>query len=380
MYIKQYLIDDITRQLTAAVRKIIILYGPRQVGKTTLIKQLLLEAEKQYPCLLVNGDDVYIQEILSSRSIEKLKAFIGKNKLLIIDEAQNIQGIGLNLKIIFDHLPEVQVIATGSSSFDLQNEIGEPLIGRKKIYHLYPLSQIEFSTIENGVETKAKLEERLLYGAYPEVVHLVDLHDKKAYLSDLASSYLMKDVLRIDGLRKSKKIIQILQMLAFQIGKDVSVSEIGQQVGLSKSTVEKYLDLLEQSFILYNITAFSRNLRSEIVSKSRYYFYDVGVRNAIINQFNPIAFRNDVGVLWENYLVMERLKKQEYLKIQAHNYFWRTYTQQEVDWIEEINGQLFAYEFKWKPQAGHAPSEWQKAYPNAHFSVIHNAFYLDFIT
>lgn len=271
-------------------------------------------------------------------------------------------------------------IATGSSSFDLQNEVGEPLTGRKKVYHLYPLSQIELSNIENITQTKAKLEERLIYGSYPEVIQLDDMHDKQAYLHDLITSYLLKDILKIDGIRKSKKIIQILQMLAFQIGKDVSVSEIGQQVGLNKGTVEKYLDLLEKSFILYNINAFSRNLRNEITSKSRYHFYDVGVRNALINQFNPLSFRNDVGDLWENYLVMERLKKQEYRRIQSHNYFWRTYSQQEIDWIEDINGELQAYEFKWKPQPCSVPSEWQKAYPNAKFTVIHSESYLEFIT
>lgn len=354
-----------------------VIYGPRRIGKTTLLSHLLA---RKHNYLQVNGEDIDIQHYLSSQSIPKLKSFIGEHTLLVIDEAQRIPNIGLNLKLIVDHCSGVAVIATGSSAFDLAHQLGEPLTGRKLTFKMYPLSQIELQQLENPAQTSAHLEERLIFGSYPEVILLKDTNKKKEYLRELIASYLYKDILEIDGVRKAKQITQILQLLAFQIGKEVSINELGQQVGLNKGTVERYLDLLEKCFVVVNVQGFSRNLRKEITKRSRYYFYDIGVRNAIVNQFNLLKMRNDVGELWENYIVMERLKKQEYQKIHSNNYFWRTYTQQEIDWVEERDGKLYGYEIKWQNTKVKQPPEWRSNYSNAEFAVIHQANYLDFIT
>ena len=374
-YIHQYLLDSLESFLSPG--KVTIIYGPRRIGKTTLL-QKYLEHKSHY--LFVNGEDVHVQQALSSQSIEQLKSFVGSNTLLVIDEAQKIPNIGLNLKLLVDHCKNLSVIATGSSSFDLANHVGEPLTGRKMTLRMFPLSQMELGLLEDPAQTKANLEERLIYGTYPEVILSTDRNQKMNYLHELTSSYLYNDILQIDGIRKSKKITQILQLLAFQIGNEVSISELAQQVSLNKDTVDRYLDLLEKSFVLINITGFSRNLRKEITKKSRYYFYDLGVRNALINQFNPLSLRNDVGQLWENYIVIERLKKQSYENILSNNYFWRTYTQQEIDWVEEREGQLFGYEIKWNKQKVKEPTEWKEAYSNSHFEVIHQDNYLPFIT
>lgn len=375
MYIHQYLLDILGKITTQG--KALIIYGPRQIGKTTLLHKLL---EKKQNYLLVSGEDINVQHFLSSQSIETLKSFIGDKKLLVIDEAQKVPRIGLNLKLLVDHVPEIQIIATGSSAFDLANHLGEPLTGRKLTFRMFPLSQIELGVLENPAQTRAHLEERLIYGSYPEIILSKDNQSRKDYLHELVTSYLYKDILEIEGVRKSNKISKILQLLAFQIGKEVSLSELGQQVGLNKITIDRYLDLLEKTFIIIRVPSFSRNLRKEISKGAHYYFYDVGVRNAIINQFNPLSLRNDVGELWENYILMERIKKQEYYKIYSNNYFWRTYTQQEIDWIEEREGELYGYEIKWRANKLKEPSEWRKAYPNAHFEVINQDNYLSFIT
>jgi len=375
MYIHQYLLDILLKIKDR--NKVLIIYGPRQVGKTTLLTKLL-EQKKNY--LLVDGEDIDVQYYLSSQSIATLKSFIGDHKLLAIDEAQKIPKIGLNLKLIADHCPNVKVIVTGSSAFDLAQHLGEPLTGRKISFKMFPLSQTEIGRLENLAQTRAHLESRLIYGSYPEIILAKDDNKKKIYLRELVSSYLYKDILELEGIRKSKKIIQLLQLLAFQIGKEVSLTELGQQLGLNKATVERYLDLLEKTFVLINVQGFSRNLRKEISKKSRYYFYDVGVRNAIVNQFNPISMRNDIGQIWENYVLMERLKKQEYQNIIANNYFWRTYSQQEIDWVEEREGNLYGYEIKWKPVKVKAPSDWQKTYKNSYFEIINRDNYLKFIT
>ena len=374
-YINQALLQEIEAALQP--NKVVVLYGPRRVGKTTLLQHLL----KQHPdCLYVEGEDVDVHYYLSSQSIEKLKSFIGSHTLLVIDEAQRIPNIGINLKLLIDQCPGLRIIATGSSAFDLTNNLGEPLTGRKITFRMFPLSQIELNQIENKVKTRAHLSERLIYGCYPEIILMRDNFKKQRYLRELITDYLYKDILILEGLRKSDKISKILQLLAFQIGKDVSLSEIGQQVGLNKITVEYYLDLLEKSFVLTNLRSFSRNLRKEISKKSKFYFYDVGVRNAIINQFSPITLRNDIGELWENYLVIERLKKQAYHHIESNNYFWRTYDQQEIDWIEDKEGVLCGYEFKWQASHIKPPSGWLSNYENASFTVINQDNYLDFIT
>lgn len=377
MYIHQYLLEQL--EAIQVTNKVLVIYGPRRIGKTTLLQKLL---EKKSHYLFVSGEDIDIQRYLGSQSITQLQAFLGTHTLLVIDEGQHIPNIGLNLKLIVDHCPNVQVIATGSSSFDLANHVGEPLTGRKITLRMFPLSQMELGKIENLAQTTARLEERLIYGSYPEVILMPEYTAKKEYLHELTSSYLYKDIIALDGVRKSDKIQKILQLLAFQIGKEVSLSEIGQQVGLSKNTVAHYLDLLEKTFVLIRLQGFNRNLRKEVSKQPRYYFYDLGVRNAIVNQFNALELRNDVGQLWENYIIIERLKKQAYRQIWSNNYYWRTYSQQEIDWIEEREGKLFAYEMKWQLNKNvNMPSEWKKAYlDNSEFRVIHSGDYLDFIT
>lgn len=373
-YIPQIQLNHLKSLITSG--KVIIIYGARRVGKTTLLRQYLKD-ETNY--LFVTGEDLFVREYLSSGSIEKLKGFIGTKDLLVIDEAQYIPSIGDNLKLIVDQIPHVRIIATGSSTFDLAKQVGEPLTGRQFILRMYPLSQMEIQQVEQGAETRAHLESRLVYGSYPEVVTQVSNHLRTEYLHELASSYLLKDILAFEGVQKSKKIIDLLSLLAYQIGKEVSHAELATQLSMSKTTVEKYLDLLEQVFVLVNIRGFSRNLRKEITKTSRYYFCDLGIRNTLINNFNNINIRNDLGQLWENYLVMERIKKQQYKKIWSNNFFWRTYDQKEIDWIEEREGNLFGYEFKWGTTVVKAPSLWTQTYPEAHFQCINLDNYLSFI-
>ncbi len=374
MYIPRIALS--TLKSYVAKGKVVVIYGPRRVGKTTLLKKYI-EDEKDY--LFVSGEDIYIQEFLSSQSIEKLKNFIGDKKLLVIDEAQYITNIGLNLKLIVDHLSDVKVIATGSSTFDLAKQIGEPLTGRKQVIKIYPISQIELNEIENPAEVQSHLETRLIYGSYPEVITLENDDLRKKYLHELISSYLLKDILAFEGIKNSKKIIDLLTLLAFQIGKEVSINELATKLSINKKGVEKYLDLLEQVFVLINIRGFSRNLRKEITKTSRYYFCDNGIRNALINNFNPLQRRDDIGALWENYLVMERLKKQHYKQLWCNNYFWRTYDQKELDWVEEKEGKLFGYEFKWNKKLTKPPKLWLNTYPNASFECINQNNYLKFI-
>ncbi|MBU1167086.1 ATP-binding protein [Patescibacteria group bacterium] len=377
MYIQQEQLKNLGRLVRPG--KVVVVYGPRRCGKTTLLKQYLKGVTKNY--LFVTGEDIVVRKKLSSQSIEKLRNFVGKNKLLVIDEAQKIKNIGLNLKLIVDHLEGVEVIATGSSSFDLANNVGEPLTGRKFTLRMFPLSQIEISGVEQLHETVANLESRLIFGSYPEVVITRDNAERKEYLKEVVSSYLYKDILELDGLRRPEKLVRLLQLLAFQIGKEVSHSELGTQLGMSKNTVERYLDLLEKSFVVYRLNGFSRNLRKEISKNSRYYFYDCGIRNALINNFNQIDLRDDIGMLWENYLITERIKKQEYQSLSANNFFWRTYSQEEIDFVEEKGGELFGYEMKWSPRKkDKAPSDWVKAYAKAKYKVISRENYIDFIT
>lgn len=329
--------------------------------------------------LLVNGDDIVVRQYLESQSIQKLKDFIGHHSLVVVDEAQYVEKIGLNLKLIVDHIPNIKIIATGSSSFDLSRDIGQPLTGRKHVLRLFPLAQMEISQVEKRHETAANLEARLLYGAYPEVVTLAGNTQRQEYLRELVSSYLMKDILALENVRHSDKLVQLLQLLAFQIGKEASLNELGTQLGMSKNTVERYLDLLEKVFVIYPLIGFRRNLRKEISKNRRYFFYDTGIRNALIGNFNPLALRNDVGQLWENYVVTERMKRQEYLREFTNFYFWRTYDQKEIDLIEERDGKLFGYEIKWQKQGVNPPKEWQTAYPEARFQTIHRENYLEFI-
>ncbi len=375
IYIPQRQLDNLSRLISP--NKTIVIYGPRQCGKTTLLNKFLERVSEKY--LFVNGEDITVQNYLSSQSVTKLRDFIGKSRLLVIDEAQMIHNIGLNLKLIVDHIEDIKVIATGSSSFDLARDIGEPLTGRKFVLRLFPLAQMEISGIEERFETEANLETRLIYGSYPEIVVTIDNKQRELYLKEIVSSYLYKDILALEGIRHSSKLVGLLRLLAFQIGKEVSYNELGTQLGMSKNTVEKYLDLLEKVFVVYKLSGFSRNLRKEVRKNHRYFFYDNGIRNTIIGNLNPLDMRDDVGLLWENYIIMERVKKQEYSQILANNYFWRTYDRKEIDLVEEREGMLYGYEIKWKRARVRPPKDWLATYKNARHEIITRENYLDFI-
>jgi hypothetical protein len=359
--------------------KVLLLLGARRVGKTELIKKYLENIPKE-DYLHLNGEDVQDANLLQERSVSNYKRVLSNIKLLVIDEAQHISEIGLILKLIVDSIEGIKVIATGSSVFDLSNTLGEPLVGRKNTLYLFPLAQMEFSTKENYKQTKENLEKRLLFGGYPELEQYEDWEEKSEYLFEIINSYLLKDILVFDGIKNSDKIFALLRLIAFQVGKEVSLQELGSQLQISKNTVEKYLDLLSKVFIIFKIEGFSRNLRKEITKSSRWYFYDNGIRNGIINNFNRLENRTDVGDLWENYLASERIKKQNYQKNKTTNYFWRTYDQQKLDWLEEKAETLAGFEFKWNERRkSKIPTAFAKAYPEATFEVINKQNYLDFI-
>lgn len=372
---------DIFPKITQVLepKKVVLLYGPRRVGKTTLLNKIAQSEKKGVQ--LIDGEDRGVQEILSSGRIQTLKEFIGHNKLLLLDEAQKIPDIGTNLKLLVDHFPDLQILASGSASFSLAQKVGEPLTGRKKTFHLYPLSLKELLK-HYGMENRETLTKNnlMIYGGYPETFHLNN-EEKASYLKELIQSSLFRDILEMENIRNPKKLQDLLILLAFQIGKEVSLNELGNQLDLHKDTVFRYLDLLEKSFVIINIRGFSRNLRKEVTKNSRYYFYDNGIRNALINNFNSLSLREDTGALWENFIVTERLKKQTYEGINSNNYFWRTYDQQEIDWVEEREGKLFGYEIKWAQpkKSPKVPSAWKQAYPQAAFSLIHSGNYIDFI-
>jgi len=358
--------------------KVVIIFGARRVGKTELIKRVAEKINEDY--LLLNGEDVEHVSALEQRSSSNYNRLLGGRKLLIIDEAQAIPEIGLKLKLMVDSIAGLKIIATGSSSFDLNNQIGEPLVGRKIEFSLFPLAQLEFSKEEDYLETKANLEDRLIFGGYPELTHLPDKNKKIEYLKDQINSYLLKDIIAFEGIKKRDKIIQLLKIIAFRNGSEISIEGIGNQLQMSKNTVDRYLDLLSKVFIVHKVTGFSRNLDNEITKKSKWYFYDNGIRNAIISNFNPLNLRDDIGQLWENYLISERLKYQSYKRLHINNYFWRTHTQKEIDWVEERETKLMAYEFKWNQHTkAKPPAIWEKAYPNAIFDVLTPANYLNFI-
>ncbi len=358
--------------------KVVIIFGARRVGKTELIKRVAEKINEDY--LLLNGEDVEHVSALEQRSSSNYNRLLGGRKLLIIDEAQAIPEIGLKLKLMVDSIAGLKIIATGSSSFDLNNQIGEPLVGRKIEFSLFPLAQLEFSKEEDYLETKANLEDRLIFGGYPELTHLPDKNKKIEYLKDQINSYLLKDIIAFEGIKKRDKIIQLLKIIAFRTGSEISIEGIGNQLQMSKNTVDRYLDLLSKVFIVHKVTGFSRNLDNEITKKSKWYFYDNGIRNAIISNFNPLNLRDDIGQLWENYLISERLKYQSYKRLHINNYFWRTHTQKEIDWVEERETKLMAYEFKWNQHTkAKPPAIWEKAYPNAIFDVLTPANYLNFI-
>ena len=376
-YVPQTLLPRLERLATPG--KVVVVYGPRRVGKTTLMRRYTQQFAPD--ALVVTGEDIAVREFLESRSIAKLRAFVGRRRTLIIDEAQHLREAGLNLKLLADHMEGLRIIATGSSSFDLAQKTGEPLTGRRHTLLLLPLAQLELQGVEAPHETNAQLEMRLVYGSYPEVVLMQSNEDRQLYIKELIASYLFKDILQLEGIRHADKLLRLLQLLAFQIGRHVSMTEVGGQLGMSKNTVARYLDLLEKTYVVYARLGFSRNLRKEISKSRRYYFYDNGIRNGLISNFNAIALRDDVGALWENYVMVERLKRNLYTGHLAESYFWRTHDRQEIDLVEEWGGQLRAAEMKWSRTAkSRIPSGWRSAYPDASFQVVHPGNYLAFIS
>lgn len=360
-------------------QKVLVLYGPRRVGKTTILNNFLKKTKLKYR--LDNGDNIQIQQQLSSQDFRLIQQYVAGYELIAIDEAQQISNVGMGLKIIVDQHPHIRAIATGSSSFDLSNQIGEPLTGRKCTLILYPIAQLELKYKYNQYDLKQRLEDFLIFGSYPEVMTAATRKQKTEILQDIVGSYLFKDLLALEQIKSSRVLLNLVKLLAFQVGNEVSLNELATQLNIDVKTVDRYLDLLEKTFVIVRIGGFSRNLRNEITNKQKYYFLDNGIRNAVISQFNSLTDRNDVGQLWENFALMERLKKREYKKIYANMYFWRTYSQQEVDMVEERDGKLFGYEFKWstKKQIS-APKDWISTYANATFEVITPDNYLDFVT
>ncbi len=357
----------------------VILFGPRQIGKTTLLNNFLARTNLKYR--LDSGEDINIKKILSSQDFRLIDEYVAKADLIAIDEAQQIPNIGMGLKIIVDHHSDKKVIATGSSSFDLAKQVGEPLTGRKWDLTLYPVSQIELSADMNRYDLKQRLEEYLIFGGYPEIITADNRSDKIAILENIAGSYLFKDILEFDAIRGSNLILSLVRLLAFQVGHEVSLNELANQLDMNVRTVERYLDLLEKTFVVCRVGAYSRNLRSEVRSKQKYYFFDNGIRNAVIGQFNSLDSRNDVGQLWENFIFTERMKKRSYHRIHGRTYFWRTYDQHEIDFVEERDGKLYGFECKWSEKREvKAPKEWLSTYPEAEFQVVTPANYLDYIT
>lgn len=357
--------------------KAILLLGARRVGKTELLKKI--EAQAREKVIFLNGDDVETHNLLEVRSVANYNRMLGDCRFLIIDEAQEIPDIGKKMKLMIDSIKDLKIIASGSSAFELNNQIGEPLVGRMYFFQLFPVAQMEFATIENSIETKGKLEERLIFGGYPELLHLDSVQQKTEYLKELVNAYLLKDLLIFEGIKKRDTILSLLQKLAFRTGSEVSLEALGRELQISKNTVEKYLDLFKKVFIVYDVKGFSRNRDNEITKMKKWYFVDNGIRNALISNFNPLNLREDVGKLWENYLNSERMKKNHYTQRTVDSYFWRTHTQQEIDLIEEENGKINAFKYKWKNEKAKIPSQFASAYPDAGFSIINNGSYLDFI-
>ena len=358
--------------------KVLVLYGPRQAGKTTLLRHFI--DSSAYKVKWDTGDNIETQALFSTTNIKSLSNYIAGYQLLVIDEAQLLPHVGQNLKILVDHFPELKIIVTGSSSFELAGQVGEPLTGRKRTLTMYPFSQLELQNYHNNLhELRDSLADYMIYGSYPEVLKQKTPHAKIQIVEELMQSYLLKDVLALERVKNAKPVLDLLRLIAHQIGSEVSHHELGQQVGLDTKTVARYLDLFEKAFVLYNLRGFSRNLRNEITKKSKYYFYDTGIRNALVSNFSPLGARNDLGGLWENFLFMERIKRNAYKENYANVYFWRTWEKQEIDFIEEKDGELHAYEFKWKDKKVKVPSAWKENYPNSSFEVISWENYLDFV-
>ena len=374
--VKRILQDRIEERIEPG--KAVLIFGARRVGKTVLMRQLVSGFTGR--TMMLNGEDYDTAALLEERTVANYRHLLEGVDLLAIDEAQNIPDIGSKLKLIVDEISDIRVLASGSSSFDLLNKAGEPLVGRSTQFHLNPFSQQEISQLENTLQTRQNLESRLIYGSYPEVVTLDSFERKTDYLRDIVGAYLLKDILAIDGLKNSGKMKDLLRLVAFQMGSEVSYDELGKQLGMSKNTVEKYLDLLSKVFVVYRLGAYSRNLRKEVTKAGKWFFYDNGIRNAIIGNFNPIAVRQDIGALWENYFIGERIKMNSNYGLGKEFYFWRTYDGQEIDLIEERADSLEAFECKWGKKSQSVPEAFGKAYPDAGFHLVNKGNYLQHTT
>lgn len=355
--------------------KIIIIYGARQVGKTTLVMELIKKHSDN--SIYLNCDEPDVTRALQGKTSTEIKSFLGSKKLVIIDEAQRVRNIGLTLKLIADNFPEVQVVATGSSSFDLSNKISEPLTGRKLEFHLHPFSLEELKGVYNEIEINRLLEQRLIFGMYPEIVMSESSPEKK--IKELARSYSYKDILAFHNIRNHEVLEKLLQALALQVGNEVSYNELASITGVDKVTVASYILLLEKTFIIFRLRPFSRNLRNELKKLRKIYFYDTGIRNALINNLNPLDLRTDIGGLWENFMISERLKYNQNHDLGKNIYFWRTIQKQEIDYIEEAGGRLSGFEFKWSNGKLRKPKAFLEAYPESSLELINRENYKTFV-
>jgi predicted AAA+ superfamily ATPase len=357
-------------------KKAIVIVGPRQVGKTTLLNQIAQTSEKKV--LFLNCDEPDIRKKLDMPASTQLKSLIGNSELILIDEAQRVRNIGITLKLMIDSFQEKQIIVTGSSAFELSNSINESLTGRKFEYKMFPFSFKELVNANGFLDESRLLEHRMIYGMYPDVIN--NQGNEREILTNIVSSYLYKDIFEFQDIRKPEIIEKLLQALALQVGSEVSFNELSQMLGVDSATVQRYIDLLEKSYILFHLRSFSRNIRNELKKSRKIYFYDNGVRNALISNYNPLSIRTDVGALWENYLISEKVKRNNYSFNYASIYFWRTTQQQEVDYIEERDGKLSCYEFKWNPnRKASLSTTFSTNYPDSSFSLVNSNNYMDFI-
>jgi predicted AAA+ superfamily ATPase len=360
-------------------QKVILLYGTRRTGKTTIIEHIA--ARHSSHVLSLQGEDMQVASLLQQRTVANYSQLIRGKKIVIIDEAQAIPEIGKILKLMIDNVKGITIIATGSSSFDLVYHTGEPLVGRNIVHYLYPIAQTELSAIEDELTTIRNLEQRLIYGGYPELWQLPDQQEQENYLKQMVNSYLLKDLLILENVKGAEVLYKLLKMLAWQVGSQVSTTELGNSLQLNKATVERYLDLLSKVFIIFPLSGYSNNLRKEVTKSKKWYFYDNGIRNALINNFSSLQNRNDIGQLWEQYILSERMKFNSYRGYHPQYFFWRTYDGQEIDLLELDNKQhLQAFECKWKKQQVKVPAAFSKAYPEAKFMAIHQDNYLEWIT
>ena len=377
MKIGRTLTETVISKLKSS-NKGVVIYGARQVGKTTLVNDVIKNIGLK--TLTVNADQSKYLDIFSELDLNRLRNFVEGYELLFIDEAQRIPEIGIGLKIILDNFENLKVIVTGSSSLDFARKISEPLTGRVWTYKLYPISFYELSKFKNKYDLDEQLEERLIYGSYPDVFSLNGDSNKIEYLQNLSDAYLYKDLLELGDIRNSHKIRDLLKLLAFQIGSEVSLSELGSSLGMGKDTVSRYIDFLEKSFVIFRLEGFSRNLRKEVTKMDKIFFYDLGIRNTLIDNLKPLKERNDVGQLWENFLISERVKYLSYTQNYASNYFWRLYTGAELDYIEDAGGGLKGYEFKFGSKLAKTPKGWKMAYPTSEFKCINRNNYFEFVT